>query len=494
MIDIHNHSLPNMDDGARDTEMSIAMLEYSASQGVTEIVVTPHMNHPLNFEPIDQLAEDKVFQLQRELDKRDIPLRLYLGAECYIQQHQLKTISQLSFKTLNNTDYILVEFDRSIHFKEMDYALHELKLRGLKPILAHVEVYQCLREDYERIVQLRDQEYIIQCNASNLMSKEKNCRSQFAKQLIQEGLVDVIASDHHNMNSRPQMMGNAKEWLEKRKMPQEAERLMEVNPKAIIRNESITRIANKSKSKKGMNIPIIASLAILLILGSVVVYSMTGGKECQYTDSLTADNEGKEQVINESPSISGNHSQGLEEFEEVPHQDTDVAMESDDAAKDITEDSIQNEDQAPEQADENVLSQDKTPIKEEPSGDDKSEAEAEALIQDYMSYFETLEYDYKQLVETYMGKFRGLMDVEDTDYQESMAKEYLDQLGDAENESDNRVYKALYDMQNDLEALSYPVDIVEEIRTRYHETKNRVSQEHEAVLRKWYNKVHDTKE
>ena len=42
MIDFHSHVLPGIDDGAKDVETSVAMLEESKRQGVTTVVCTPH--------------------------------------------------------------------------------------------------------------------------------------------------------------------------------------------------------------------------------------------------------------------------------------------------------------------------------------------------------------------------------------------------------------------------------------------------------------------
>ena len=46
MIDIHNHILPNLDDGSKSLNMSIDMLECAADQGITEVVSTVHYQHP----------------------------------------------------------------------------------------------------------------------------------------------------------------------------------------------------------------------------------------------------------------------------------------------------------------------------------------------------------------------------------------------------------------------------------------------------------------
>ncbi|MCD8022363.1 MAG: hypothetical protein LUF30_05135 [Lachnospiraceae bacterium] len=42
MIDFHTHILPGIDDGSSSTEESMEMLRLSYSQGITEIVATPH--------------------------------------------------------------------------------------------------------------------------------------------------------------------------------------------------------------------------------------------------------------------------------------------------------------------------------------------------------------------------------------------------------------------------------------------------------------------
>ena len=35
MIDFHNHTLPNVDDGSKSLEMSLEMLTHAADQGIT---------------------------------------------------------------------------------------------------------------------------------------------------------------------------------------------------------------------------------------------------------------------------------------------------------------------------------------------------------------------------------------------------------------------------------------------------------------------------
>ena len=51
-LDIHTHILPNVDDGAKNMETAIKLLEMLKEQGVTDVVATPH------FYPDEDNAEE----------------------------------------------------------------------------------------------------------------------------------------------------------------------------------------------------------------------------------------------------------------------------------------------------------------------------------------------------------------------------------------------------------------------------------------------------
>ncbi len=44
MIDIHCHYLPGLDDGPADMGESIALLELANNNGITEVILTPHIH------------------------------------------------------------------------------------------------------------------------------------------------------------------------------------------------------------------------------------------------------------------------------------------------------------------------------------------------------------------------------------------------------------------------------------------------------------------
>ena len=42
MIDIHNHLIPNIDDGSDSLELSRNLLEEAIEEGITDVLITPH--------------------------------------------------------------------------------------------------------------------------------------------------------------------------------------------------------------------------------------------------------------------------------------------------------------------------------------------------------------------------------------------------------------------------------------------------------------------
>ncbi len=198
MIDFHSHIIPKIDDGSKSVEMSVEMLKMSFSQGVTDIVATPHFY--INNNDADDFIKTRTHcfkKLTASLD--DNMPNIYLGAEVYYF-HRMSAYDGLDLLTINNSEYLLLEmpfvkWTRAI-LDEVEELIYQ---RGFKIIIAHIERYLDLQKGTNNINQLLSLNPIVQMNGeyiNGFFTKKK------ALNFINNGIVHLIGSDCHNLDDR----------------------------------------------------------------------------------------------------------------------------------------------------------------------------------------------------------------------------------------------------------------------------------------------------
>jgi protein-tyrosine phosphatase len=119
--------------------------------------------------------------------------------------------------TLNDTEYVLVEFTPRITYRAMLDALANLSSAGYIPVLAHVERYHSLVNMPRRMNELRDRfEIRFQVNCYSITRKNGLMVSRFLKKMLSDGLIDAIATDAHDINARLDLMPAAHKIISER--------------------------------------------------------------------------------------------------------------------------------------------------------------------------------------------------------------------------------------------------------------------------------------
>ena len=108
MTDIHTHIVPNVDDGARSMEESLALLELLAAQGVCSLIATPHFyaDNCLDLGAHIERMEKAFRELKSNL-KEGMP-QIYLGHEV-LYFNGISSCEDMKKLTINNSNYILLE-------------------------------------------------------------------------------------------------------------------------------------------------------------------------------------------------------------------------------------------------------------------------------------------------------------------------------------------------------------------------------------------------
>lgn len=204
MIDIHTHIIPGVDDGAKDVETSIKMILKEIECGVDTVVFTPHsyMNGFINKHKII----DSFNLFKTKLENYDI--KYYLGQEIYFEKDTLDKLKNNEYLTINNTKFILIEFDSDINYEDLSEIIYSIRLIGFEPIIAHIERYNISIKDYYRLK--KELNPLFQVNTSFVLEHKKT-----AKKMIKDRIIDYIASDCHSLNRRAPNLDNVKKILSK---------------------------------------------------------------------------------------------------------------------------------------------------------------------------------------------------------------------------------------------------------------------------------------
>lgn len=236
MIDLHCHILPGVDDGPDQFEEAIEMLKIACSEGTRSIVATPHIHHPDGYQqPV--CAKHLVERLNAYARNEFLEIKVFLGAEYYISQDFKSYLVDIKNFTINNSNYVMIEFDAQVELELMLEACADITRMGLVPIIAHVERYRAIHDHPICMEQLRSVGALFQMSSNAIFDDHE--QMIWGLKCIGTGLIDFIASDGHRMNCRKPLMDRAYKRLLDQFGPKTALRLMTQNPDAVLRNDEI---------------------------------------------------------------------------------------------------------------------------------------------------------------------------------------------------------------------------------------------------------------
>lgn len=224
--DIHNHSLFNLDDGAKTEQEMYAMIEASYRDGVRTLCLTPHF-HPGYFGDNHQ-ERDVVFRFLKGYVKEHYPdMQIFLGNELRYSRDCLSWLAEGYCLTMNRTRYVLVDFSE----KEPDYAiskgLDRLLNAGYIPILAHAERYRELSRG--QIQEFRQNGVLIQVDAQSLLMGFGLRVQHRCKGILAAHLADMVSSDAHDLSGRPPQLGTCFQYIENKYGAEYARELCQEN-------------------------------------------------------------------------------------------------------------------------------------------------------------------------------------------------------------------------------------------------------------------------
>lgn len=208
MIDLHNHLLPGIDDGAPDLATSLALARLAVADGITHLVCTPHI-HPGRYDNTPAIIHHAQAAFVAALADAGIPLRVASAAEVRFGAELMAGIANESIPFLGEWQgrrVLLLEFPHGEVPFGAERMISWLLQRNIQPMLAHPERNKGIMRTPSRLKPFIEQGCLLQVTAGAVAGRFGPAAEAIACDLLQQGLVTILASDAHNIEFRPPLL------------------------------------------------------------------------------------------------------------------------------------------------------------------------------------------------------------------------------------------------------------------------------------------------
>lgn len=237
-VDIHNHILPGIDDGAPTMGHAVEMARQAVEGGTDTMVATPHRAYGSRRSAPPDWVRGLVLELQRVLDGENVPLKIVPGVEIPMGPSVADDLSQGRLLTLGDAGaWALVEppFDR-IPRDGLD-SLRRIHDLGLRVVLAHPERCAEIQRGLGFLESCADLGMAFQLTTGSLLGRF-GTRAQATAELILSHATEwplVLASDAHDLRDRnPGMMALARDRAAELVGPDLAEAMADTRPRSFL--------------------------------------------------------------------------------------------------------------------------------------------------------------------------------------------------------------------------------------------------------------------
>jgi protein-tyrosine phosphatase len=244
LVDLHSHLVPDVDDGSASIEESRASLAALYGEGVRVLATTPHLLIP-------RLSDDHAIERELDRHRRAFDLlaealagesgfpALGLGQEIWAPDAaSIRRVAERSDVGLGGSRAILVEFGFQLEGSHTD-VIETAVAAGRRVVIAHPERYRYVGEEspLELMRRWRDAGALLQVNAGSFSGYYRSSSPgslELAWQMVESGLVDLVATDHHGIRRAGVSLREAYEVLRSRGEGALAERAMVDVPTALL--------------------------------------------------------------------------------------------------------------------------------------------------------------------------------------------------------------------------------------------------------------------
>ncbi|SCX94830.1 protein-tyrosine phosphatase [Nonlabens sp. Hel1_33_55] len=212
IVDVHNHLLPNIDDGSDSLETTSQMIKLYRELGFSGVYTTPHTMEDYYGNDADKI-KNSFTQTKADLSENEASFLLGTASEYMMDGGFEELLKTENFLTLPNKQ-LLFEFSyfqKPVNAEELIFEMNNLEIH---PILAHPERYRYL--DVKKILDFKNRGCALQLNVLSLSGHYGSDAKQKSLALLKDNQYEILATDAH----KPEHLEKVKQiQMDKKIMP-----------------------------------------------------------------------------------------------------------------------------------------------------------------------------------------------------------------------------------------------------------------------------------
>lgn len=240
LVDIHNHLVPGVDDGARHIVGVLNSVERMGQVGIRRIVTTPHLQGSLTLTP-DRL-EARLSEVTEAWSQAAEAIAAHFPEVEYHRGHEvLVDVPEIDLSDvrlrLAGTSFVLIEWPRLHVPPGTVRVLRGIADQGYHPVIAHPERYANMIHTPDITAAWRAAGALLQVNYGSIVGRYGAEARTVALRILSDGHADYLASDFHGQSTLKIYRTEAWTALQERDAGVALDMLCRVNPSRLLEGQ-----------------------------------------------------------------------------------------------------------------------------------------------------------------------------------------------------------------------------------------------------------------
>ncbi|HEU4496223.1 MAG TPA: CpsB/CapC family capsule biosynthesis tyrosine phosphatase [Flavobacterium sp.] len=197
-VDIHSHLLPGIDDGSKDFDNTLGLINSLLDIGFRQFTATPHIIK--NIWDNDRISiENAAASTVEKLHEVNLNVPFKAAAEYMMDESFSKLVASEPLLAIKD-NFVLVEMSYINPPMQLYDILFEVRIAGYQPVLAHPERYLFYHNNFEEYKKLKKAGCLFQINLLSSVGYYGKNVAKTAQLLLEKGMIDFTGSDVHHEN------------------------------------------------------------------------------------------------------------------------------------------------------------------------------------------------------------------------------------------------------------------------------------------------------